>query len=234
MTLRCGLVALVALAPACFNPRYGHLACGPEDACPAGQRCDRATGFCEVEDASIGDTGSPGTDGPVDAAQCFGTGLVKACLSRAPSAAVSYTGDTMLDTSVVASCHQTMAQAGGPELCIIAGTTVTVGGTLTVIGSRALVLIAADSMTVSGTLDLSSTSAGGRRGGAANAGSCSVAGAGADDTGGAGGGGGAGLGTKGGVGGTGDLNDNGSPTGQGLGGTAGAVPAPFVLSGVTG
>jgi hypothetical protein len=225
VTVRCGLAAL-ALASGCFNPHYGHLACGPDDACPAGQSCNRATGFCEVED------GSPGGDGPSDGSLCFGSGAVKVCLSSAPTAPVSYGGNTVLDTSVIGSCDQTMAQAGGPELCIVAGTTVTVGGTLTVIGSRALVLIATDSSTVSGALDLSSSTAGGRRAAGANQGSCSTAGGGADDTGGAGGGGGGGLGTKGGVGGTGDLNDNGSPAGQGQGGNAGALQGtPSVLRG---
>jgi hypothetical protein len=236
VTLRRGLTALLALAPACFNPRYHHNACGPGDACPVGQICNRATGFCEVGDASIADTdgtGSPGTDGSIaDAQLCFGTGLVKDCLPSAPTTAVSYSGDTVLDTGVIANCNQTMAQTGGPELCIVVGTTVTVGGTLTAIGSRALVLIATDSLTVSGTLDLSSTAADGRRRAGANQGSCSTPGAGADDTGGSGGGGGAGLGTKGGVGGIGDLNDNGPPVGQGKGGIAGAVQAmPTVLRG---
>jgi hypothetical protein len=236
MTRRCGLAALVALAAACFNPRFHHAACGPGDACPAGQSCNRTTRFCEVDDASIADTGgsgSPGTDGSLaDASLCFGSGLIKQCLPSAPTTAVSYSGDTVLDTGVVASCNQTVAQTGGPELCIVVGTTLTVGGTLIAIGSRALVLIATDSLTVSGTLDLSSTAAGGRRGAAANQGSCSTAGTGADDTGGSGGGGGAGLGTKGGAGGIGDLNDNGPPVGQGTGGIAGAVRAmPTVLRG---
>jgi hypothetical protein len=227
--IRVLLRMVLALAPACFNPSYAHVACGPGDACPAGQSCNRATGFC---DGSVTDGGA-GTDGSnTDAQLCFGGGPVKVCLSSAPKKTVGYSGNTVLDTGVVGSCDQTMAQAGGPELCIVAGTTVTVGGTLTAIGSRALVLVATDSLTVSGTLDLSSTTVAGRRGAGANQGSCSTASGGADDTGGAGGGGGAGLGTKGGVGGTGDLNDNGPPAGEGQGGNAGALQGtPGVLRG---
>jgi hypothetical protein len=209
------LVALVALAPGCFRPTFDHPACGPAGACPPGQACNQMTGLCEASgggDAMLGDA----MRGSSDAQLCFGSGLVKLCLSSAPSRAVSYAPGTLLDTTGSANCTQTMAQAGGPELCIIAGTTVTIDGTLTAIGSRALVLVAADRLTVSGTLDASSTNSV-RSGAGANQGSC------ADDTGGAGGGGGGGLGTKGGTGGTGDLNNSDPPAGQGRGGVAGAA-----------
>ena len=229
MTLRCGLAALVALAPACFNPHFGHVKCGRDNACPDEQSCNRVTGFCEASDASIADAAIDGLIG--DASLCFGTGLVRVCLSSAPSQAISYPAATQLDTTGSAVCTETIAQPDGPELCVIAGTTVSIGGTVMVSGSRALVLVATDTTTVSGTLDLSSTSAG-RRGAAANLGSCANPGLGTDDTGGAGGGGGAGLGTSGGTGGTGDLNDNGPPAGQGRGGTPGAAPTmPTVLRG---
>ena len=230
MIVRSGLAALVALASACFNPRYAHVACGRDGACPADQSCNLATEFCEA-DSSIADAGA-GTDGSVgDGHLCFGTGVVKVCLSSAPDRAVSYPTVTLLDTTGSAGCTRTVTQSGGPELCVIAGTTVTIGSTVTVIGSRPLVLIASDSMTISGTLDLSSTRAG-RLGAGAGLGSCATAGRGADDTGGGGGGGGGGLGTKGGTGGTGDANDNGAPSGQAAGGTASAAQAtPSVLRG---
>jgi hypothetical protein len=212
-------VALVALASGCFHPTFDHPACGPAGACPDGQACSE-TGFCEARNGG-GDQGDAMPGGP-DAQLCFGSGLVKVCLSSAPNRAVRYSADTLLDTTGSANCTQTMAQAEGPELCIIAGTTVTIGVTLTVIGSRALVLVATDSLMVSGVLDASSTSAG-RHGAAANQGDCANPSVGVDDTGGAGGGGGGGLGTSGGTGGTGDLNDNGPPAGQGRGGVAGAA-----------
>lgn len=139
--------------------------------------------------ASVADPdGFSGTDGPPgDARLCFGAGLLQVCLSSAPTRAVSYP-TTLLDTSGTGNCTQVKAQNGGPELCIVAGSSVTIDGTLTVIGSRPLVLIAADSMTVSGTIDASSTRAG-QRGAAANPSSCGMPGLGASDTGGGGGGG---------------------------------------------
>jgi hypothetical protein len=228
VSARSWFVALMAFAPGCFHPTFDHTACGAAEVCPAGQACNGTTGFCEASETrdggvELGDA-MPGDTNPgnLDARLCFGGGLINVCLSSAPNKAVSFPAGTLLDTSGTANCTRTMAQAGGPDLCIIAGTTVTIGGTLTVIGSRALVLVATDRTTVSGTLDVSSTS-GGRLGAAANQGDCASSGVGADDTGGAGGGGGAGLGTRGGAGGTGDLNDNGPPAGQGRAGIAGAA-----------
>ena len=238
MTARRWLAALVASAPGCFHPTFDHPTCGPADACPPGQGCNHMTGFCEAGDGGVDPGGDGGVDpgdampGGPDAQLCFGSGLVTVCLSSAPNRTVSYPTDTLLDTTGSANCTKTMPQAEGPELCILAGTTVTIGGTLTVIGSRALVLVAADSLTVSGAVDASSTT-GVRRGAAANQGTCAApnSSVGTDDTGGAGGGGGAGLGTRGGTGGTGDLNDNGSPAGQAPGGVAGPPQTLTVLRG---
>ena len=109
------------------------------------------------------------TDGQV----CFGSGLVKVCLDGAPAAAVSYSGVGALDTSNAANCTKTFANPGGPDLCVVAGTTVTVAGTLTVTGNRALVLIGATTVSVPGTLDVSSAlNNNPRRGAGANSGAC--------------------------------------------------------------
>jgi len=150
VSVRSWLVAL-AFAPACFHPTFDHPACGPADACPDGQACNQMTGFCEARAGGIdaGDAMPGDAMGSSDAQLCFGGGLVKVCLSSPPNRAVSYATDTLLDTTGSANCTQTIAQADGPELCVIAGTTVTIGVTLTVIGSRALVLVATDSLTVS-------------------------------------------------------------------------------------
>src|SRR6185295_11713540 len=94
-----GRLWLVALA-ACYDPSFAHTQCGAGDACPAGQSCNRATGFCEVGDASIG----VGSDGPTsDAQQCFGSGLVRVCLSSAPTQVLMFSGTT-LDTSLATTC----------------------------------------------------------------------------------------------------------------------------------
>src|ERR1043166_2901360 len=110
-----------------------------------------------VVDASV-DSPPIMTDGPPpDARVCFGVALVKVCLDKAPTQPVTFSGMTALDTGRASSCTQTVPQTNGPELCVVAGTTVTVSGTLTVQGSRPLVLIGATAVSVPGTLDLSST-----------------------------------------------------------------------------
>jgi hypothetical protein len=187
----------------------------------------------QTADGSIDAMAVNPPDAMPDAQVCFGSGLVKVCLDSAPTAPVSYSGMTSLDTSNVANCTRTFPNPGGPELCVVAGTTVTVAGTLTVTGSRALVLIGATTLGVPGTLDVSSTlNTNPRRGAGANTGACQNASAADSDSGGAGGGGGGSFATKGGNGGTGDLNDSGNPRGTARGGNAGnALPAPTFLRG---
>ncbi|TMQ05405.1 MAG: hypothetical protein E6J90_41855 [Deltaproteobacteria bacterium] len=192
------------------------------------------------------DGNSPGLDAAADAGAadampdarvCFGSGLVQVCLARAPGPPITYSGTSSLDTSRAASCTQTAPQTGGPELCVIAATSITVGGTLTVTGTRPLVLIGADSVSVLGTLDLSSTTSTTprRTGAGGNPGQplCVNPAAPENDNGGAGGGAGASLGTKGGDGGTGDLNNSGTPAnGSARGGVASAaLGAPALLRG---
>jgi hypothetical protein len=171
-----------------------------------------------------------------DAQLCYGVGVVKVCFPALPSGTVNLPGGVNpLDTSVNASCTLVVAQQGGPPLCVIAGTTVTVSGTLVAIGTRPLVLVATDVLTVSssGTIDVSSISGNGaRRGAGGSAAECSHSDSGQNDSGGAGGGAGGSFGTVGGKGGTGDQNNSALPIGSGLGGTAGTVQiAPTVLHG---
>src|SRR5262249_48833285 len=157
-------------------------------------------------------------DAMIDGQVCFGTGLVKLCLDSPPSKTVSYSGASAIDTGNANNCTKTFANPGGPELCVIAGTTVTVNGTLTATGSRALVLISADTLSVPGTLDVSSAiNTNARRAAGANNGACGNAGNGDSDSGGAGGGAGGSFATRGGTGGTGDLNNNGNPPGTARG-----------------
>ena len=172
-------------------------------------------------------------DAMPDGQACFGSGLVKVCLDSAPANAVSYSGMSTIDTSNAANCTKTFANPGGPELCVIAGTTVTVAGTLTATGNRALVLIGATTVSVPGTLDVSSAlNTNPRRGAGANTGACQNPSNPDGDTGGAGGGGGGSLATKGGNGGTGDQNNSAPPAGSARGGNAGnAQPAPAILRG---
>lgn len=171
-----------------------------------------------------------------DAQLCYGVGVVKVCFSALPTGTVNLPGAANpLDTSVNASCTLVVAQQGGPSLCVIGGTTVTVSGTLVAIGARPLVLVATDVLTVSssGTIDVSSVSGNGaRRGAGGNATECSRSDKGQNDSGGAGGGAGGSFGAVGGTGGTGDLDSSGPPGGSGAGGNAGAAQtSPTVLHG---
>jgi hypothetical protein len=187
----------------------------------------------DASDASAAPDAAP--DAPVilpDARMCFGT-LVNVCFQSLPIAAVRFEGAVPpIDTGVDASCTRIVTQTGGPSLCVIAGTSVTVSGSLVATGPRPLVLIGIETVNVPGILDVSSTAAG-RRGAGAGSGGCAMMSInGRDDAGGGGGGAGGSLGTPGGKGGTGDTNDNGLPNGQAIGGTAGlAQPTPVVLRG---
>ncbi|HEY0483664.1 MAG TPA: hypothetical protein VGD37_39365 [Kofleriaceae bacterium] len=181
-----------------------------------------------VIDASPGkDAGADATPG--DARLCFGRGLVTVCLDKAPTDAVLL--GNSIDTTG-SSCMQVVSQAsGGPELCVIAGKSVTVSATVVATGSRALVLIGADLVHVVGTLDASSKHpvggpGSGRKGAAAGTGTCAAAGAGKNDAGGGGGGAGGSLGTTGGAGGDGDGNNTGQPVGKSTGGSPGAAQTP--------
>ncbi|HEU4734051.1 MAG TPA: hypothetical protein VFT22_39435 [Kofleriaceae bacterium] len=187
-------------------------------------------------DAGAGSQDAPDamTAPPIDARVCFGQGVVQICLAAPPAQAVVLPGVmNPLDTSVSTSCTQIVRQAGGPELCVIAGTTVTVAASFAAIGARPLVLIGSDGITVSGTLDVSSKIAGGaRKGAGANDAGCATSGNGANDSGGGGGGAGGSFGTIGGSGGVGDDNENGLPGGKATGGAPGAAqPTPAVLRG---
>lgn len=171
----------------------------------------------------------------IDARTCFGAGLLNVCLAALPSAPLPLAdGGSPFDTGVDANCRQIVSQPGGVELCVIAGTTVTVSGNFVAIGTRPLVVIGTDTVSVlgTGTLDVSSKANPRRAGAGANTGTCTAAGVGKNDAGGGGGGAGGSFGTVGGKGGTGDVNDNGGPAGVAPGGAVGAAPAaPAILRG---
>jgi hypothetical protein len=169
---------------------------------------------------------------PPDARLCFGN-LINICLTRLPPGPVTLSGASTLDTSMDSSCTQIVSQTGGPSLCVIAGTSVTVSGSLTATGARPLVLIGVDTVSVPGVLDASSARVTGRRGAGANPVGCPVMSvAGQFDTRGGGGGAGGSFGTGGGNGGDGDTNDNGQPNGIADGGNAAPPqPTPAALRG---
>lgn len=190
-----------------------------------------------IIDAAVPDD-MASTPPPIDARLCFGGGLLKnLCLTAAPTGDVTLS--SAIDTGTTGTCTQVLQQAGSPttapELCVIAGKTITVQGTVTVQGARALVLLGAETVTVaaSSVLDASSTTADPQRIGAgANPGGCSKAGIGDSSSSGAGGGAGGSFATQGGKGGRGNLNAGGGPQNASQGGNPGATqPTPTVLRG---
>src|ERR1043165_4338345 len=171
--MRSGLYALLAL-PACYAPTIsGGVPCDPAAAsCPLGQTC-QAAGYglaCLAGDAATPVDAS--IDGPPpDGAFCIGDHLLgSVCLSRPPTAAVVLSGTAPINSGTVApgGCTEIVAQAGGPSLCVIAGTTITVPSGVTVrafaveptgsvtSATNPLVLIATQTITITGTLDVAS------------------------------------------------------------------------------
>src|SRR5665647_2256105 len=108
-----------------------------------------------MSDAPMGDGsgGEGGADAPIDASvidtppgsPCFGT-LSPVCFATLPVGDVTISG--VINTDTDSRC-QVRTQVGGPDLCAIAGATVT--------GSRPLVLGASQYLVVLGTLNVSST-----------------------------------------------------------------------------
>ncbi len=128
-------------------------------------------------------------------------GFISVCLQPDSDDAWVDIGDIDTDSAV---CEQTQPHAGGPDLCIIAATTIAITSATLVHGDRPLVLVATETLQLAATLKVNSTRVGGyRTGPGANAMSCMP---GHGVTGGIAGGGGAG-GTFGGNGGGGGAGD---------------------------
>jgi hypothetical protein len=254
--MRLAACALTFAISAC-SPWSGGAAfhCETDAQCTGGSgagRCEMLTGFCSFEDGEctsgqrygsssgslsdvcVGD--EPPIDAPLDIAvdtpdgyvadarQCFGT-PINICLTAVPMSPMNLPGTINTD----GGCTQVVTQANGPDLCIVAATTITVGGATHASGNRALVLVATETIDVQNVLDASS--AAGAPGAAANFPACTVAQAGGDDTGGGAGGAGGGFQAKGGDGGRGDENNSGAPAGKANGGTAGASQTTAIIRG---
>jgi hypothetical protein len=165
-------------------------------------------------DARIPD-GAPGS-------YCVGTGL-NICLPTTPTGDITLPMANPLDTGMNNNCTNIVMQTNGPELCVVAGTNITVTADMTATGMRPLVLIATNQITLNFTIDVSSTSAG-ATGAGFNSSLCIAAGPGANDNSGASGGAGGGFGTAGADGGDGDGNNA-------KGGKGGKVTAPTPVHG---
>jgi hypothetical protein len=148
------LLSICLVLPACFHPNYDRPTCGPAGECPDGLTCRGQ--FCEsgaaADDASIDASVDAGIDGPPDAVFCFGT-FARICLQRMPSAPLTIATPTTIDTVSSTLCAAT---AGGPDVCVLAATTISIDQALRATGARPLVLLATDSITVSNAIDVAS------------------------------------------------------------------------------
>lgn len=174
-----------------------------------------------IDDLSLRDGGTP-IDGKDPATNCYG-GLVRACFTSVPSAALVL-ADT-IDTGTDPRCT-VVTQSAGPDVCAIAGTSITMAGDTVVTGPRALMLVSLGPITVSKKLDASSNTAANRAGPASNSVLCDAAVSGNPGNGGGGGGGAGGTFiSMGGGGGA------GNGTGGGLTTNANAPQQAMVLRG---
>jgi len=161
--MRFGYCAILALS-ACYAPQVvGGAPCDPSrDSCPTGQTCQPvgSGNYCMTGGTRGGDAS---VDAPPlsDAGSCFGDKLLgSVCLQRTPTMSLSLAATINTASVGAGNCSEIHAQTGGPSLCIIAGTTISVaaGATVRAIGANPLVLIATKSINIDGGLDVSSHS----------------------------------------------------------------------------
>lgn len=155
MILRCPALVLVpaatVLAAGCFNPKFkDHIACDLNGACPSGLTCS-AQDTCEAMEGMAAplDSGvNPSIDARPNAPGCFGTDPFVICLAALPTAPLSISLTTKIDTTNSPMCVATTSSSSA-DYCVVAATTIAITGRLRAIGSKPLVLLATDSITVS-------------------------------------------------------------------------------------
>jgi hypothetical protein len=93
-------------------------------------------------------------DAVVDAAPCFGGGVVRVCVASPPAQPLTIAAPTTIDTGQALAC----ATVTSDGYCVIAATEVMISSTLRATGPRPLVLVASGSITVTttGILDVGS------------------------------------------------------------------------------
>lgn len=142
--------------PACIT-RCDPAAAGEPGQCPGALVC-AADGMCREADGSCGedpmpDGGGPGDMRPDDSTPfCYGTGLLRVCLQALPTGTMNFATGTIDTTS---QCTETVAQTGGPELCVIAAESVSMAN-MEIRGSRPLVVVGTASIALIGVIDVAS------------------------------------------------------------------------------
>jgi len=171
--------------------------------------------------------GTPSGDGPAgdgpqvneDGVVCT-AGFFDVCSQAPPTEALTMASG-QIDTDNDPRCR-TVTQSSGPAVCLIAATSVSMTGTVTVFGARALAISSATTISITGELDISSRR-GGRIGPGADDTTCDFALAPQIDGGGAGGAAGGSAGQQGAAGGVGDSDNSIGFDGNGANGLPGAV-----------
>jgi hypothetical protein len=154
-----GVVFGLVLGAACFNPTFHDPKCGPGGACPTGLVC--VDGTCRTsaanDDASIDDAVEDDAQQQRDAGPtCLGTGTWEMCAAAgaAPTGTQALSGSINTDTSSMCTTPVDWTVAAQPDVCVIAGSSITISATTTVTGSRPLVLFATGSITQSSNANL--------------------------------------------------------------------------------
>lgn len=219
MSRWCVVVAVLSgcYSPATERPCKVRCAGGSAAPCPGDQEC-MSDFLCHAPgdptcpppeiDAPLADVALidlPATGPPY----CFGSdrGLLKFCSDAVANEPQNFS--TTIDTGIAANCND-RPLSGGIELCVIYASTITITGTVRVVGSRPLVLVAVQTIDVVGHLDAGSRRLGGS-GAGAGSGACPPA---TPPT-----------GMGGGAGGT--FRGQGGSGGAASGGSQGTAPMPF-------
>jgi hypothetical protein len=111
---------------------------------------------CVVMIAACGKVDHGGVEGGIDASSlCFGTNPVTVCLQDAPTAPLTISSATMLDTENSSLCTKT---TNGLSYCVLAGTAISIGAPLRATGRQPLVLVSSDSISITayGMIDVGS------------------------------------------------------------------------------
>ena len=140
---------------------------------------------------------------------CYGppSGAFRICLASAPTTPFSVSGGFVNYNTTQCNGGVMVTPTGGPELCVIAATSINIDSQLNVSGSRPLVLLSTMSVSISGSITVAA---------GADPTLCNASTPGGAAQSGASGGGGGSFGTRGGNGGSGD-------GGNGAAGAAGLV-----------
>lgn len=154
----------------------------------------------------------PMEEPPIDAPAVCVPGFVDLCAASAVPA--EFSGSLDINTDTDPRCQSLPQPAGGPEICLIYVSTISITNPLRAHGTRPLALAATGDIVISGKIDVSSRRDQVEPGAGSRTTGCGMTPP-MNDPGGAGGGAGGSFASSGGVGGEGDMDNNGGDKGAG-------------------